>query len=97
MGADFDLENFSHQAVYNEDDEQIEMYLISNSDQQVHFVDLNETLHFEKDEKILTEISRKYSKESIHKLLGKSGLVEVKHYEPDNKYFSLVLAKRKKE
>ncbi len=97
LGADFDLENFSHQAVYNEDDEQIEMYLISNSDQQVHFVDLNETLHFEKDEKILTEISRKYSKESIHKLLGKSGLVEVKHYEPDNKYFSLVLAKRKKE
>ena len=97
LGANFNLDNFSHEAVYNENEQQIEMYLISNSDQQVHFVDLNETLHFERGEKILTEISRKYSKESIHRLLEKSGLVEVKHYEPDNKYFSLVLAKRKKE
>ena len=45
------------------------------------------------NEKILTEVSRKYTKASIKNLLEKSGLQEVVHFEPSNQYFSLVLAK----
>ena len=95
LSADFNLNKFKHQAIYNENEQQIEMYLVSLCNQTVHFSKLNESIHFEKDEKILTEISRKYTKASIQQLLEKSGLVEEIHLEPDNEYFSLVLAKRK--
>ncbi len=95
LGADFDLNNFSHQAVYNESKQQIEMYLVSKLDQLVHFSDLDKCIKFIKGEKVLTEISRKYTKSTIQNLLDKSGLAEVMHFEPKNEYFSLVLAKRK--
>ena len=94
LGANFNLRNFSHQAIYNEAKNQIEMYLVSGCEQEVRFARLDKVLALEKDEKILTEISRKYTKASITRLLSQSGLTEVMHFEPDNEYFSLVLAKR---
>ncbi len=95
IGANFDLNKFTHQAIYNEKLQQIEMYLISQCAQDVSFPTLNKTINFEKGEKILTEISRKYSQSSIKKLLDKSGLKEAMHLQPANEYFSLVLTKRK--
>lgn len=95
LGANFNLEQFKHQAIYNEQDTQIEMYLTSDCKQEVEISRMKKTLTFSKDEKILTEISRKYTKASIQSLLEKSGLEEVLHFEPSNEYFSLVLAKRK--
>lgn len=94
LGANFDLSNFSHQAVYNEQKNQIEMYLVSQCKQEVNFPRLDKFITLEKDEKILTEISRKYTKASIRDLLGRSGLKEVMHFESENEYFSLVLAKK---
>ena len=94
LGANFDLKQFAHQAIYNEKDEQIEMYLVSSQRQQVYFSVLNQTIELNKNEKILTEISRKYTKKSISSLLEKSGLAENAHFEPSNEYFSLVLAQR---
>jgi len=100
LGADFELSNFSHQAIYNEQQNQIEMYLVSHCDQEIHFSrqlpGLAQGIKIEKDEKILTEISRKYTTLSIQNLLEQSGLEEALHFEPTNKYFSLVLAKRKR-
>ena len=95
LGANFDLQHFAHKAIYNEQKNQIEMYLVSLCDQEVHFSELNQSIKLENNEKILTEISRKYTKSSIQELLGKSGLEEVEHFEPENEYFSLLLAKRK--
>ena len=94
LGTKFNLDQFSHQAVYNSKDQQIEMYLISKQNQEITFPTINKTIHLQEDEKILTEISRKYTKSSIQKLLTESGLVEHKHFQPDNNYFSLVMAKR---
>lgn len=94
LGANFDLANFTHQAIYNEQKNQIEMYLVSSVSQAVHFPMLDKIIKLEKNEKILTEISRKYTKASIQGLLSRSGLKEVKHFEPKNEYFSLVLAKK---
>ena len=94
LGANFILDNFYHQAIYNDNKRQIEMYLVSKLDQKIKFPTLNETIYLKKDEKILTEISCKYTKADISRLLHKSGLQEQKHFEPANKYFSLVLAKR---
>ena len=94
LGANFDLKQFAHQAIYNEKDEQIEMYLVSSQRQQVYFSVLNQTIELNRNEKILTEISRKYTKKSISSLLEKSGIAEKAHFEPSNEYFSLVLAQR---
>lgn len=94
LEANFLLENFTHQAIYNKPKEQIEMYLISKVSQNVSFKKLNKSIKFDENEKILTEVSRKYTRSSIQNLLTKSNLVETLHFEPDNQYFSLVLAKR---
>ena len=94
LGANFNLENFSHQAIYNEKDKQIEMYLVSKQVQEIVFSQLNETIQLQEDEKILTEISRKYTKSSIQNMLSESGLHEQRHFQPENEFFSLVLAKR---
>jgi len=95
LGANFDLNNFRHQAIYNDRLQQIEMYLISQCHQKVEFAQIGKTLTLEKDEKILTEVSRKYSKKTISNLLTESGLHEVRHFEPQNEYFSLLLASKK--
>ncbi len=94
LHTDFNLEQFYHQAIYNEKDEQIEMYLVSKQPQTVCFSALNKTIYLQKNERILTEISCKYTKSSIRQLLANSGLAEQAHFEPANEYFSLILAKR---
>lgn len=94
LQANFDLNKFSHLAIYNEQLQQIEMYLVSQEVQEIHFASLQKTISLKKGEKILTEISRKYTKKSIRNLLEKSGLKEVMHFQPANEYFSLVLAER---
>lgn len=65
LGADFDLSQWEHQAVYNGNKEQIEMYLISQADQTVTIRDLEAQYRFEAGERLLTEISRKYDMESL--------------------------------
>ena len=62
--------------------------------QEISFPTFKKTIKLEKGEKILTEVSRKYTKSSIKNLLKNSGLKEAMHFEPSNEYFSLVLAKR---
>lgn len=94
LHADFNLGQFYHQAIYNDRDEQIEMYLVSKQPQTISFPALNETIHMQENEKILTEISCKYTKSSLRQLLADSGLTEQAHFAPSNEYFSLVLAKR---
>jgi len=59
LNANFNIDDFSHKAIFNEKDKQIEMYLISKSEQEVKIG--NETILFNKDESILTEISSKYT------------------------------------
>lgn len=92
LGGDFRLENFSHRAVYQEAREQIEMYLVARHAQQVTLAGIDETLHIQAGEAILTEISRKYTRDSIHRLLDGSALAEHMHFAPADDYFSLVLA-----
>lgn len=59
LNADFDLEQWSHLAYYNEQEGRIEMHLISLSDQKVNIN--GHEISFSKDESIHTENSYKYS------------------------------------
>ena len=70
LGADFDLDQWRHRAIYNSDAGRIEMYLISESDQFVHLDE--QRFHFRRAEKIVTEFSYKYSPEEFSALAGKA-------------------------
>ena len=94
LGADFDLANFEHRACYNEAAQRIEMYLDSVVDQQVGFPELGRTLELQAGESILTEISRKFSDESLQRLLHGAGLRIARHFESSQPLFSLVLVTR---
>src|SRR5436190_20046933 len=71
LGADFDLDQWRHRAIYNSDAGRIEMYLISESDQFLHLDE--QRFHFRRAEKIVTEFSYKYSPEEFSALAGKVG------------------------
>lgn len=92
LDGDFDAGSFRHQAIYNDNDQRIEMYLVAEKEQRVRLHSMNEELNFQKEEKILTEISQKYTHQGIEDLLTGAGLSIMKHTESNNQWFSLVLA-----
>ncbi len=66
FGASFQLDQFRHQATYNEALGRIEMYLVSVEDQTVSLGDAE--FSFRRDERILTEVSHKYTVEDFERL-----------------------------
>ncbi len=91
LGAEFEVDRFSHRAFFNKEQAQIEMHLQSNEEQKIAIDSLELTLEFDKGETIRTEISRKFTPESLAGLVDEAGFRVIKHYEPENGYFSLVL------
>jgi len=95
LDADFYLKNFSHHAIYNEEEQRIEMYLKSLVNQSVIVSKSDLLLNLEKDELICTEYSHKYKLSQIHELLESTGF-EIKHtWLDDNKHFSLTLVSKR--
>lgn len=94
LDADFEPVRFSHMAVFNEQESRIEMYLESDRDQTIRLNGMGRLLHLEKQERILTEYSHKFRYEELEQLLIENGLDIIRHDQPDNKYFSLILARR---
>ncbi|MBT8243087.1 MAG: L-histidine N(alpha)-methyltransferase, partial [Nitrosopumilus sp.] len=94
LDADFNLNNFSHHAIYNQKDQRIEMYLKSLQEQSVVISKSNLELFLDKDELIHTEYSHKYRLSEIHDLLDDVGF-ELKHTWLDKKkHFSLSLVSK---
>lgn len=94
LDADFDLNNFSHHAIYNEKDQRIEMYLKSLCEQSVIISKSDLELKIKKDELIHTEYSHKYRLSQIHDLFDDVGF-ELKHTWLDSKkHFSLSLVSK---
>jgi len=71
LSADFDLNNWRHEAIYNSDEGRVEMYLISKCDQRVHFE--GGPFDFAAGEKILTEYSYKHTPEGFAALANRAG------------------------
>jgi len=68
------------------------MYLLCTQDHIVRLQKLNEEIIFHQGDSILTEVSHKFTSDGLEELLQESGLNICRHYEPDNQYFSLILA-----
>ncbi len=89
LGSDFAVDQFRHQAIFNEDESRIEMHLFSKKD-QVACLD-GVRFHFKKDESILTEYSHKYTPEAFESLADRAGLVPRQVWTDKNDLFSVQL------
>jgi dimethylhistidine N-methyltransferase len=72
LGADFDLDQFDHRAVFDEKHSRIEMYLVSRR-RQVARLD-GRKIRFAAGESICTEYSYKYTLDSFRELARAAGL-----------------------
>lgn len=93
LDADFRIDCFNHQAGFNETFSRIEMWLVCSRNHTVNLHLLDEMISFRKGDEILTEISHKYTYSEIENLVQQCGLVINSHFQPDNQYFSLILAR----
>ena len=91
LGGRFVLDHFQHHAFFNEDDSQIEMHLRSNREQRINIESLSMQVGFAEGETVRTEISRKFTPESLAELVDEAGFEIARHYQPENGYFSLLL------
>lgn len=89
--GNFDLNLFTHRAIYNQTNSQIEMYLHSHENHFVSLDILNLKVAFQTGESILTEISRKFDVASIQKQLAAQGLETLKIWTDPQQWFGLIL------
>ncbi|MFF4319584.1 L-histidine N(alpha)-methyltransferase [Streptomyces sp. NPDC001568] len=74
LGADFHTADFAHVAVWNREQEWIEMRLRARSAVTVKIRALDLVVPFEEGEEILTEVSAKFRQEGVRKELSAAGL-----------------------
>jgi dimethylhistidine N-methyltransferase len=89
LNANFDVEQFSHVARYNEDLGCIQMFLQSEVDQQVEIG--GATISFAEAECLHTENSYKYHPEEFLDLAASAGFAEVAHWSDAKDWFTLYL------
>ena len=93
--GNFDISLFRHQAVYNQVDHQIEMYLHCQKGHWVNLEILDLKVHFLEGESILTEISRKFDLRTMETQLQTKGLKTVKTWTDEKGWFGLILCQVK--
>ncbi|WP_405136409.1 L-histidine N(alpha)-methyltransferase [Nocardia sp. NBC_01388] len=95
LGADFEPDCFDHVAVWDAENEWIEMRLEASANMTVTFADLGLVVHFAVGEQIRTEISAKFRLPAFHAELRVAGFpVQQSWTDPDDR-FALVLGRRR--
>ena len=88
VGAgNFNTQNFSHLAFFNEEKSRIEMHLISDIDQVVSL--FGERLVFKKNEHIVTEYSYKFIPNKFSDFALRAGFESKQIWSDENKHFAL--------
>ena len=87
LGADFDLQAFSHDAFYNSSEGRVEMHLVSRSEQTVTVA--GESFEFDEGETIHNESSYKYDVEEFLSLAERAGFVSDQVWTDDQQLFSV--------
>ena len=87
MGANFDLEQFEHRAIWNGDASRIEMHLVSRRRQTVALA--GESIEFEAGEAIFTEHCHKYTVAGFAARAALAGWQASAHWLDDHGYFSV--------
>ncbi|MGQ0641809.1 MAG: L-histidine N(alpha)-methyltransferase [Gemmatimonadaceae bacterium] len=92
LGADFEVESFSHFAPYLADERRVEMHLVADSDQLVTVPGVGR-VRFAAGESIRTEICCKYDRAQILDLLGAADFGIEEWWEDESEPYALVLAR----
>ncbi|MFB9293749.1 L-histidine N(alpha)-methyltransferase [Persicitalea jodogahamensis] len=88
LGADFFLDQFDFYSFYNPRNGEVRSMLVSLSEQDVYFKSLNQSVHFQKNELIHTELSKKYTLTEIDALAAESGFVVERNFFDSQHYFT---------
>ncbi|MDX6381408.1 MAG: L-histidine Nalpha-methyltransferase [Rubrobacteraceae bacterium] len=91
LGGEFDPELFAHRATYNSEESRIEMWLDSKVEQKVPVAALDLEVPFEEGEGMRTEISTKFTRESMETSFREAGLHMLGLYTDDEGLFGLAL------
>jgi dimethylhistidine N-methyltransferase len=87
LGADFVLEQYRHEAIWNDEQSRMEMYLVSRCAQTVTVG--GERFQFDAGERICTEYSHKYTLEQFGRIA--SAFVTEGHWTDTRDWFSVLL------
>jgi L-histidine Nalpha-methyltransferase len=90
LNADFDVNDFEHRAVFNEDEERMELCLCARSALSVHISDLSLSVDFQEGERLHTEICQKFSRTRAERLFNEAGLAPVAWHSDQREWFTLV-------
>ena len=88
LGGNFDVNQFDFYSFYNPENGDVKSYLYSLVEQDVSIKETGKSFHFEKDECIWMELSKKYSPEGIEKLGADAGFQFNQHFLDSKGYFS---------
>ena len=91
LRADFNVEEFLHQAHYDQSLDRIEMHLYAQSAQTVHIHDLDMTVEIAKGESIWTESSHKFTQETVMRMIQGAGMDLHSWYTDPLHYYGLAL------
>jgi len=94
LRANFDPSAFRHVALFDPDNEWIEMRLRAREPQRVELAAIPLTVTFERGEELRTEISAKFTHERVMRELAEAGLELVGWYPDPKNWFALSLARR---
>ena len=92
LGGNFDPDRFSHVALWNEDEQWIEMRLRAEEVVDVSLADAGITVHFAEGEDLLTEISAKFTPSGVEAELVQAGFVVEEMWGATDGEFLLTLA-----
>lgn len=93
LGADFDLDRFEHRAFYDDERELIDIRLRSCAEQTVRVAGLGLDVRFGDGEEMRTEISCKFTAESLARSYAEAGLEMVQMWTDGAGEFALSLAR----
>ena len=93
LGADFDLENFAHRAVWNRSESRIEMHLVSRVAQRVYLAAVDLTVHFAAGETIHTENSYKFGPGQVKRLFAEAGFEQAAFWSDEQEWFAVCLGR----
>ena len=95
LGADFALSQFDFYSFYNPYNGEVRSALVSLAEQQVYIKALDKSFHFQPNELIRTELSKKYTLDEISGLATESGFAVEMNFFDSQRYFTDSLWKKK--
>ena len=94
LGGDFDLSQFDHAPEYTEEEGIAKSFIESTADQTVTVESTGKSYHFKKGEKVHVEISRKYNKEVLNKILKDTDFSWVETLKDSKEYYGDFILER---